>query len=96
MKSRRKTKPLAKNEIDVAVVAQSNDETAWEKPVRVRRTRKASISLTAETAARAAFFARMHRQASAEAWLRQVIEERLNMEEAALAGVKKQLMQNAS
>jgi len=44
-----------------------------------------------ELAARAAFFARLHREASVEEWLRRVIQERIDLEEAAFAGLKRDL-----
>jgi hypothetical protein len=38
MNTRRKTHSLLEREIDKIVVAQADDEAAWGKPVRVRRT----------------------------------------------------------
>ena len=78
-------------EIDATVEAQADDDSAWEKPVRVRKTKLASVPLPAELAARAAFFARLHREASIEDWLRRVIRERIDMEEAAFAELKRDL-----
>ncbi len=79
---------------DTIVVAQADDDSAWEKPIRVRRPKSASVSLPAELAARAAFFARLHRQAKVEDWLRQIIRERMDLEEAAFAEVKRELMKS--
>ena len=50
-------------EIDEAVIATADDNAAWEKPVRVKRAKGESVSLPAEMAARAAFFARRVRWA---------------------------------
>jgi hypothetical protein len=96
MKTKRKIKPLSEDEIDQIVIAQANDEAAWDRPVRVRKSKSASVALPAELAARAAFFARLHRQATVEDWLQQIIRERLDLEEAALAGVKRELVKVAS
>ena len=81
-------------EIDKIVMAQADDDSAWEKPIRVRRPKSASVSLPADLAARAAFFARLHRQAKVEDWLRQIIRERMDLEEAAFAGLKRELVKN--
>lgn len=94
MKTKRKSKVVSEAEIDEIVVAQADDDSAWEKPVRVRRPKSASVLLPAELAARAVFFARLHRQAKVEDWLRQIIQERLELEEAAFAGVKRDLVKS--
>jgi len=94
MRAKRKTKVLSEEEIDKIVVAQADDDSAWEKPTRVRRPRSASVPLPAELAARAAFFARLHRQAKVEDWLRQIIQERIELEEAAFAGVKRDFVKS--
>ena len=68
-------KLLTEGAVDCLVVAQANDDSAWEKPIRIRR-KAASLSIPANLAARAAFLARAHRRSSMEAWLTHVIEER--------------------
>jgi len=92
MKTRDKArKPLSDREIDQIVVAQANDDSAWERPVRVRRSRARSLSIPADLAARAAFIARLHRKKSVKQWLTRIIQERVELEEAAFAGVKRDL-----
>jgi hypothetical protein len=81
---------LSEEEIDQIVVAQAENDGAWEKLAH-RRARPASLSIPAELAARAAFLARLHRMASMEEWLRIIIQERVELEEAAFAGVKQEL-----
>ena len=81
---------LSEEEIDRIVVAQADDDAAWEKPVR-RKAKAASLSIPGELAARAAFLARLHRKGSVEEWLTHVIQERVELEEAAFAGVKHEL-----
>lgn len=53
MKTKRKV--MIEEEIDSTVIAQVEDDTAWEKPVKVSRSKSTSISLPAALAARAAF-----------------------------------------
>ena len=86
----RKRKPLSEQEIDEIVIAQADDDAAWNRPVRVRRSRTA-ISLSPELASRAAFLARLHREANLQDWITRVIKERIDLEEAALAELKREL-----
>ncbi|HEX8844518.1 MAG TPA: hypothetical protein VF791_07730 [Pyrinomonadaceae bacterium] len=79
-------------EIDRLVTAQADDDSAWGKPVRVRKSKSSALSLPAELASRAAFFARLHREASVEEWLKRIIEERIDIEEAAFAESKRDLV----
>ncbi len=92
MSARRKKEHLSETEIDRIVVAQAEDETAWEAPIHVRRTTPAAVSIPAELAARAAFLAQVHRQASVEDWLTRIIQERVELEEAAFIGAKRDLI----
>ena len=85
----RKKRVKTQEEIDEFVAAQADDDSAWEKPVRVRRLEQASLSLSAELAARASFFARLHRGMSMEDWLVSIIQERIDFEEAAFAELKR-------
>jgi hypothetical protein len=85
----RKSRMTTEAEIDEVVAAQADDDSAWGKSVRVRPPRRASVSLSAELAARAAFFARLHRGMSMEDWLIHIIQERIEFEEAAFAELKR-------
>jgi hypothetical protein len=82
-----KTKKLDENEIDRRVVEQADDDSAWGKPVRIKRD-KTSVTLPANLAARAAFLARLHRKDSVDEWLTAVIRERVELEEAAFADAR--------
>ena len=84
-------KNLSEQEIDRLVVAEANNNSAWDKPIKVGRTKPAALAIPASLAARAAFLARLHRQGSVDAWLRNVIQERVELEEAAFAGAKQDL-----
>ena len=88
----KKMRNLSEAEIDELVIAHADDDSAWEKPVRVRRSKSSAVSLPAELASRVAFFARLHREASVEEWLKRIIEERLNIEEAVFAESKRDLV----
>lgn len=91
MKAKGKAKVLSEEEIDEIVVAQAEDNSAWGKPIRVRKAKPASVPLSSELVARAAFFARLHREASVGDWLRRIVQERIDLEEAVFAGLKREL-----
>lgn len=91
MRTKKRAQPLAEREIDKIVVEQADKEATWGKPVRVHRAKTASVPLSSVLAARVAFFARLHREKSMEAWLERIIQERLDLEEAAFAGLKRDL-----
>lgn len=83
-------KHLSQAEIDTLVIEQANDNSAWGKPTRVDRSKATALSIPANLAARAAFLAGLHRQRS-DAWLTRVIQERVELEEAAFVGAKQDL-----
>ena len=74
------------------MAAQADDDAAWGKPIRVERSKPASLSLPGELAARAAFLAQVHRTKSVEEWLTRVIQERIELEEAAFVDIKQDLV----
>jgi len=78
-------------EIDEIVTAQAADEAAWEEPIYVQQTKLTSLSIPTELATRAAFLAQLHRKKSVGEWLTHIIEERVELEEAVFAGVKREL-----
>jgi hypothetical protein len=89
MKTRPKPRVRSEQEIDRIAVAQAGTDARWEKPIRVRSRTGAAVLLSRELASRAAFFARIHRERSVASWLRRIVQERLNLEEAALADVRR-------
>ncbi len=89
-------KMLSEVEIDDLVVAEAEDDSAWEAPTKVSRKQKTSLSLPVELATRAAFLARLHQAPTAEDWIRKVIEERIQFEEAAFLGLKRDLAAKAT
>ena len=89
MKTTRKR--LSDDEVDDVIALQADDDSAWDKPVQVRRARLASMSVPAELAARAAFLAKLHREKSVEDWLTRVIRERVELEEVAYNEAKREM-----
>ena len=77
--------------IDRRVVAQSENDSVWEAPIRVKRSKPASLSIPGDLAARAAFLARLHREADLKSWVERVLRERVELEELAFTEAKKNL-----
>lgn len=91
------TKPaLSEKEIDQLVISQINDDSAWEAPRFVEKSAATHMALPPELAAKAAFFAQLHNMPTAEAWLHSIIQERIEFEESASAGIKRVLEKRAS
>jgi len=96
MKTKNKPrKKLTDEEIDKIVVGQADNDLAWEKPIR-RKAEPTSVLIPSELASRAAFLARLHRKASVGEWLKHIIQERIELEEAAFSGLKQELSSKGS
>jgi hypothetical protein len=91
MNATEKPVPLSEEEIDELIEAQAEDDAAWGVPTHVRRTKPSTVSLPAALAARAAFLARLHHEANVEHWLQRIIQERIELEEAAFVALKRDL-----
>jgi hypothetical protein len=89
----KKQQKLSEEEIDDLVVGHANDDSAWGKPVHVKRPLTESFSLPTGLATRAAFLAKLHRSQIDE-WLNEIIKERVELEEASFAEVKRLLAQS--
>lgn len=87
----KKLKKLAEEEIDEIVTAEADNDSAWERPIKVRRAKGPKVPLPSELAARAAFFARLHHETGLEEWVQRIVNERVDLEEAAFAQLKKEL-----
>lgn len=88
--SDRRARRLTQDEIDERVVAQADDDSAWEPLVHVSRKR-AAIGLPGSLAQRAAFLARLHRERNLQTWIEKVIRERVELEERAFTQARREL-----
>ena len=91
MSAKSELKCLSERQVDEIVIAQAEDNAAWEEPISVRRESSITMSLPPQLATRAAFLARLHKVPSVEEWLKNIIKERIDFEEAAFAGLKQSL-----
>ncbi|MEA2488763.1 MAG: hypothetical protein QOH21_555 [Acidobacteriota bacterium] len=80
--------------IDDRVIAQADDDSAWDPPVQVSRNQKA-IGLPANLAQRAGFLARLHRERDLQAWVERVVRERVELEERAFTEARRELASKA-
>jgi hypothetical protein len=87
----KKAMAMDQERIDRLVVSQAHEESAWEAPVRVKRSKPASLSLPGELAARATFLAKLHRDAGIDKWVERIVRERVEIEEFAFKETKKKL-----
>jgi hypothetical protein len=94
MRTKVKGKAYSQEEIDQLVVAQADDDAAWETPIHVQPIALSSLPLPTELASRAAFMARLHRETTVEDWLVHIIQERLDFEESIYGDVKRELIQD--
>jgi hypothetical protein len=87
----KKAAKQSREEIDRIVTLQAADDPAWEPPIRVKRSKPASLSIPGELAARAAFLARLHHEARLDRLIERVVRERVELEERAFTKAKKEL-----
>src|ERR1041385_5977883 len=87
---RRSSRRLAEEEVDERVIAQAEDDSAWQPVVQVSR-KQTEIGLPASLAQRAAFLARLHRERSLETWVERVVKERVELEERAFTQARREL-----
>jgi len=85
-------KQFSEEEIDKIVESQAEKDSAWGKPIKIRRAKPAALSLPAELAARAVFLARLHREKNVEEWLARIIKERVELEEVAFSQAKRAML----
>lgn len=78
---------LSEAEIDEIIIDQADDDEAWEEFISVEVDIPTTVSLPHELALRAAFFAKLHSM-PINSWLTHIIQERVDFEESAFAGVK--------
>jgi len=84
---------LSEEEIDELVVAQADDVQAWDAPIQVRPAgQSTSIRLSSAMIQRAKFFAQLHGQRGYQSWLKEIINERIQLEERMFSAVKRDVL----
>ncbi len=88
MQKKARSAASAQKRIDESVIADADNDSAWETPDLVTRT-DASFGLPAELAERARFLARLHHERSLQSWLERVVRERIEIEERAFSDARR-------
>lgn len=86
-----KRRKLSRREIDEIVTKEAEDPGKWEKPVLVKPSGMTSIRLSSERIRKAKRLAKIHKSRGYQTWLKQVIEERIRLEEDILTELKERL-----
>ena len=79
---------LSEEEIDEIVVAQADDDSAWDEPIKVNRKQPNSVQIPVELAARVSFVASLHSE-EVQDWIARIIRERIEIEESAFMEIKR-------
>ena len=88
MNSENKTHKDMEEAIDAAIIAQAENDDAWEEPIAVRRQNKVSVlPLPEGLVSRAAFLAALRNSSNVNDWLTNIIRERIEFEEATIAEI---------
>ena len=82
MSAKQASDRLSEEEVDDLVVAQAHDDSAWDEPVRAKPSKWRTVRVPVELVARAAALATQHGQTSIDDWIRRVLRERIELEEA--------------
>ena len=86
-----KKRELSERQIDEIVTKEAEDPSKWEEPVLVKQSGVTSIRLSSETIRKAKRLAKIHRSRGYQTWLKQVIEERIRLEEDILTELREGL-----
>ena len=86
MSRKRTSERLSEAAIDDLVAAQADNDSSWDEPVRAKPLKWRTIRVPEELAARAAFLATLRNDTRIDDWIRRIIQERIELEEATLRG----------
>ncbi|MFB2876772.1 hypothetical protein [Floridanema aerugineum] len=78
-------------EIDEIVIAEADDDSAWEAPIQVSQKQPNFVQIPSELAARIAFVANLHSE-EVQDWIARIIKERIELEESAFSAIKRELV----
>lgn len=78
-------KRLTEEEIDKIVIAEADDMTKWEKPIMVK---SAAVLFSKSIIEKAKYLAKLHKARGYQMWLKQIVKERIKLEEKLLSDFK--------
>lgn len=82
---------LSEEDIDNIVIKQADNDSLWEEPICVHKSKLFSLSIPVDLAERAILFAKIHREKGIEEWITRIIRERIELEEFTFNAVKHEL-----
>jgi len=91
MRTKKRVAHPDEHAIDRLVTLEAEDESAWEAPVQVKRSKPTSVSIPGELAARARFLAKLHHEPAVGRWIERIVRERVELEERAFTKAKEEL-----
>ena len=83
-----KKRKFTEEEVDEIVTKEADDFTKWEEPILVKPAGATSIRLSPETIKKAKYLAKIHKFRGYQTWLKQIIEERIRIEEGILTELR--------
>ncbi len=81
-------KKLTEEEIDKIVIVEADDMSKWEKPITVIPS---SIRFSPSIIEKAKYLAKLHNARGYQTWLKQIVEERIELEEKLLSDFEREL-----
>lgn len=91
MTTKKATRRLRENDIDRIVVEKADNPSAWGRAVHVKRSKRPSLTIPSDLAARASFLARLHGSAGLDEWVAHILRERIELEEGAFREARRHL-----
>lgn len=79
---------MTEEDIDKIVISEADDMSKWEKPITVKPT---SIRFSPAIIEKAKYLARLHKTRGYQTWLKQIVEERIELEERLLSDLRREL-----
>jgi len=87
---------LAEEKIDEIVTKEAEDLTRWEEPILVKPAGVTLIRLSPEMIRKAKYLAKIHKLRGYRTWLKQIIEERIRLEEDILRELRQEFRKGSS
>ena len=91
VRTKKRAAPLNEETIDRLVTLEAEDESALRVPVRVKRSKPASVSIPGGLAARTRCLAKLHHEPDVGRWIERIVRERVEKEERAFTKAKEEL-----
>lgn len=85
-----KKRKLTEENIDDIITKEAEDLTKWDEPTLVKSAGATSIRLSPEMVRKAKYLAKIHKFRGYQTWLKQIIEDRIRIEEEILTELRQE------